>query len=140
MEITDREAYDLICTALEGGIGYWSRVDLVERGTPEDELDYVRTRVLVPFEEVSADGPVRATEGARIEVAEQGFMGKLAGLPDFGVIEVGVITVDTIRAGLAKAEELGRFNLLAEVHDEQYDADTADQIVQLALFGEVVYG
>lgn len=131
VEITERQMRDLIATGLEGGIGYWSHAQVIERGTPADELDYVITRIFV--EDPTED---QIPEGAEVITLTHPYLG------DYEMTEVGLLTIDTIKAGLTKAGELGGsyMRLIEDVANENEDADTADQIIQLGLFGEVVYG
>lgn len=132
MNSTDRTAYDLIITALEGGIGYWSQAEILERGTADYDLDYVQTCLYVETDLLTKD---QTPQGAHTFIAS-GYLG------EYEMTEVGMLNLATIRRGMAKAQELGGHYIqhLADIATENYDADTADVIVQLGIFGEVVFG
>lgn len=118
----DQLYFDVFVTAMEGGIGYWSVCT---------EYHWKKT----PFE--------------NIEDLE-GFYAKI--LADTPAIEY---TIDRkiIKRGIRKAYEYFRQqtgvrgyhktalrDMIFHPVDADYDADTADMIVQFGLFGELVYG
>ncbi len=120
IEISDQSCADIMCTALEGGIGYWCIADDVrrtERGKGE-HWDYVS------FDAWDAEDD---------------------DTPCFGTV-----TYDVIRLGVQRLLEGGvkiRPDLLAQVQtithgegNEDIDADAADCIVQAGLFNDLVYG
>ena len=101
---------DLLCSAVEGGSNYWAAFRSIER-TPE--LDYIV--VEVTEKEAHVDGPpVRRT-----------------------------ITHDDLARGctlLAAGPFPAAVRHLCNFLDENDDAETADVILQMAMFGELVYG
>lgn len=123
-EITERDRvyFDLFITALEGGIGYWSECSAYHWTYDDEEGD----DILGFF--------------ARIEDMEDGQKYK--------------ITRATIAAGVGKAYEAVKSGRMqnkyhrraikdlkhGDFEDLDYDAETADYIVQCGLFGEAVYG
>lgn len=103
---------DLMCTALEGGITYWC------------------CRAEVPREEGYKGG----------YASDQISRGGSLILHDAEEDEVYVLTLDKFLKGLRLTFEQGYADAYEVLEEEDYDADTADQIVQLALFDDVVYG
>lgn len=118
--VPDQTLLDIFTTALEGGIGYWSTC--------------LRYKWLLP------DGKTSDVLGFHADVLDEVGIG-LTVLDVF--VEGHRIDREVIARGLqlfanAKPEEV-----LREGPPEDWgclDADAADQIVQLGLFGEVVYG
>jgi len=121
---------DVITTALEGGVGYWSVCEHYQ-WVAEDGTVYV---------------PVRG-EMRREPEAETYAEIRDTGEPSSDLKRVDV---ELIEAGLAKIGESGfRLNdqqrsgiLLADRESDagMIDSDDADAIVQAGLFGEIVYG
>jgi hypothetical protein len=120
--------HDLFTTALEGGIGYWSRCKAYHWATRDGAPALDAYAVVV---EVERDGEPEH----RI---------------DLGTIKLGLQRLhdDLVTVGgwddAKKAPSHDKFPLSritwANVMDETYDADDADAVVQAGLFGEVVYG
>ena len=126
---------DLMTTAVEGGIGNWC--DLTRRperdmtGTFETNGDHMN---VVSFEADVQDGPVACDH------------------PDIEAAEIGRFTMDaaTMRAGVRRMLAPGaqvspaHVNALiragADPASCEWDADTADCVVQFAVFGELVFG
>jgi hypothetical protein len=109
---------DIAITAVEGGIGYWARIRRYRWGTLDNMLPFPEVRI------VPAEAPVYFTEcDITRETIEKG----LAKLNDPAVL-IGANLRGTL---LAAAAELDAGNI---------DADGADAIVQLGLFGELVFG
>lgn len=117
---------DVFTTALEGGIGYWSRAQTYR------------------WSDGDPDNPRAINEfSARIEDAQD---------EDFNPV---TIDAEVIKRGIRKAwqdaqrhkdtmteyQYAARRDLALGKYDElDYDADTADHIVQFGLFDEVVFG
>lgn len=127
--MTDTEArkqlvLDLFTTACEGGINYWTRVTnyhwWLEDSREQDFMDF--SAVLLEFED-------RTEHVLNRSVILKGL--KLAGtkevLDKYSVYALKE-TAMAYRYGGEKLEEL------------DFDASTADAIVQLGIFGEVIYG
>lgn len=104
LQLTEQFVKDIMVTAVEGGIGYWSCL-----------TDVVR----------DADLNVLSIEGHDIEDEEEEFKADLK----------------TIVLGLQMAVSEGRYIDAIKNDDAgELDADDADIILQLGVFGEVVYG
>ncbi|WOF44318.1 hypothetical protein KNJ79_05145 [Sphingopyxis indica] len=104
---------DLMVTAIEGGCGYWaSDLELVS-GTDEYEPPYYADArfYLSPFK-------LALTDCMR---------------------DVHTIESDTLEKGWRLLNELYPRRALAVV-EETYDAEDADVFLQLAVFGEIVFG
>lgn len=113
--VSQEDVDDIICTALEGGITYWcdrARVDGDYRGTYASD-------------QVSRGGGLFLHDSEENEEIYLNLENFLIGLHNYLetdskilVYKDGHLVVDTC----------------------QVDADIADQIIQLAIFGEVIYG
>lgn len=125
--VSDRLCADIMCAALEGGIGYWSEASKIVQTTtlPESDgsvmaniPDYVSC-VLTPAEDEDEFEP----QALDYPAIRRGIRRILTG-------EVG------IRSDLRDAVHSG------VTHDDggAIDADAADCIVQAAVFGELRYG
>ena len=127
-------AHSVFVTAREGGIDYWCEIrhyrwwDQTKPAGERDDLDTFEALVYEPDGDEDDKGNAPTWRINR-EVIYKGLM--VAAAPD---------SADELRklAMSATTREVAR-DLLAG-RDADYDADVADQIVQLALFGEVVYG
>lgn len=117
IELSDKEVVSIYTTALEGGIGYWAIADEYKwQYLYEDwENDIVHPlepdQVLVVLSDTEDD--------------------------DFKDEQ---LTPAKIRAGVKLLIE--RYPHMYQILDDQFhvDADGADAVVQLGLFGEIVYG
>jgi hypothetical protein len=117
IEISDKEVVSIYTTALEGGIGYWAIADEYRwQYLYEDwENDIVHPlepdQVLVVLSDTEDD--------------------------DFKDEQ---LTPAKIRAGVKLLIE--KYPHMYQILDDQFhvDADGADAVVQLGLFGEIVYG
>lgn len=120
-------AADVLTTALEGGIGYWSEASRIIRRPASDD----GSPGFDGFEVVAVCLDEMPTEGTkRVE------------LPD---VVRGLELVATGRAKAAHRHVVTAGALLADVKrgresETDYDADDADVIVQAAVFGVLVYG
>lgn len=115
---TDQMYFDIFTTALEGGIGYWSECSRY-RWQNQDGTENVKgfEAVVTEFDETNALTINRA------------------------VISKGVrmyLSSDEIKY-LHRNPSMTKF-LRTRGEDGDFDAGNADIIVQIALFGEVVYG
>lgn len=115
IKITDEDIDDIMVSALEGGICYWCcKAEVIED-------DY--------FGEYASD---QISRGGSLR------------LYDSEEDEVYVLTLDKFMRGLQLAFEQGYYRsywLDGDMLDTcQIDSADADVIVQLALFGEVVFG
>ena len=121
--LTDQDVEDLIVTAIEGGIGYWACLD----NTTDSFLN-------APDEE-----PVSIT-AARIMLTGGG----ITFIDEENDKQSWVLTLEKLKEGVRlflEGEDNGADYIEDGCLDMSYiDADGADQIVQYALFGEIVYG
>ena len=117
---TQQTLHDIFVTALEGGIGYWSAASAYHWSNTDGSADLDGFYAVV--HEVDTDTGDYAPEGQRIDAA-------------------------VVRRGLRRAMEspypalrrLAR-DLTFDPDEADYDAADADAIVQLGLWGEIVYG
>ena len=114
-KITDENINDIVCTALEGGINYWCNRVKVKGG------DYKGTECASDSVSLGAtlllhtiDGEVAELNKSVLERGVALFMEE----DGYGIIDPETLTLDT----------------------GQIDADVADIIIQLAVFGENIYG
>lgn len=128
MPVPDQLCASILCTALEGGTGYWAVVD-----------DIVRKPAAKPlydgeFEYVSA---LFADTEAQGEDDEPAFPPQVV---DYAVIRKGLQRILSgevkVRRDLVQATQSG----VVEEDGGHIDADAADVIVQAGMFGELVFG
>lgn len=124
--LTDTTCGDIMCTALEGGIGYWCRADKIER--VDDKADPVGWRY-ASFEAIDAE------EGDKL------------GRVDYEVIRTGLERCLSPHFRMSESVREQIFRELLEgaadpVRDGVFggDAEACDAIVQAGLFNEIVYG
>lgn len=119
---------DIVITACEGGIGYWSQLSVYKWRNPDapDDASMADDGTYLPFPEVVLH-----------ELAED----------EGDYKEDGVkLTPEMIVAGMQKALEQGNHSsgniirALAENDAGHLDADDADNIVQFGVLGSIVYG
>ncbi len=123
VKLTREDVEDLVCAALEGGVGYWLCLDNtsdVFENAPEDEPTAITAasillggRKLEFFDQEDDDRPLEMSlddlaQGIRMWI-EQGF-------DQYGAVHKGKLDLSKI------------------------DGPAADEIFQLALLGEVIYG
>lgn len=129
MRVTDQTCYDLMVAATEGGIQYWCDI-LKRKGQKRADSNIPD---IVSFEAIVQDGPISCDH------------------PDIVAAEVDLLTIDPgmIRDGIrrllapgAKISPTTRADVLLLASDPEHgpDADSADAIVQFAVFGEIVFG
>lgn len=125
IEVTDEQCADIMCTALEGGVGHWCSADGVNRTGTKAERKAGADWDYVSFEAYDAED------------------GDHLGRVDYGTIRSGV---ERVLSGAVKVCTEVRDGVLAELSDYRglagcrIDADAADCVVQAGLFGEVAYG
>jgi hypothetical protein len=114
---------DLFCTALEGGIGYWSTCSVYKWSDGNGNQ-------INEFRAVVQD--VEDDEGTEYVI-------------DRFVIQRGMNRLYKHLQGLG--DEANRYQLKAcrdfafgKFDDLDADADTGDMVVQMGLFGEIIYG
>jgi hypothetical protein len=109
-EITDQELSDLMVTALEGGINYWCS----------------------GCDVVEPDGNLRPSDA----LLEDGWCLSFLDMDPMVAI---LLDKEGLLNGVARAMEWGNFATVEALMDG-HDAETADVMIQFALFGEIVYG
>ena len=124
--ITDQSAADLLTTAVEGGTNYWAAVSDIKRDADLNVLsvkfheeDYYKGTLFTPYGQYDEVG--RSVDLNAIKNAVE-----------------RILTEKIEFVGSRFIEELDR--LRVDPEDVSWDADTADVVVQVAIFGKVVYG
>lgn len=117
IEVTDRQALDIISTALEGGIGYWSKADVLVRGTAEDDLDYVETDL---YDAEDSD--------------------ILLGRLNVAAVLTGITLAAKVATDPESHNRYAASNALRMFMEDDIDSEGADTFVQLGVLGDVVYG
>jgi hypothetical protein len=120
---TTEEINDLICTALEGAINYWcGKAEIVmdaDKKTFAGVLPEDQSNVHYASDVIGYGGKLKLTD---VEDDD----------------EVWELTLSKMLTGIqmhCEENNIAPSNLM-----DNYDADTADSIVQFALFNEIVYG
>lgn len=142
IEISDSLCASILCSAIEGGTGYWAMLDDINRAPCDenfenidfekatmDDVQWPWVYVCALFADTEHDPDDEESEPA---FAEE------------------VVTYDTLRKGieriLSPGADIGpklRGYVLAGATDNdggQIDADAADAIVQFGMFGKLVFG
>lgn len=115
IKVTQQDIDDIMCAAFEGGITYWCcKAEVVGDYLGEYASD-----------QISRGGKVRLYDSVEDEVYE--------------------LTLDDLLRGITKAIEENWYEDYGwhdgnSIDTCNVDAEVADTIIQLALFGEVVYG
>lgn len=113
--LTDQLLMDVICTALEGGIGYWCSATDITR--TEDKMNYTSFRAY--------------------DDEDDGFLGAV----DIYVIATGIRQIlNNPNVVCSKATKRALERAVSENDSGYIDAEVADCIVQMGLFGGIVYG
>lgn len=127
LELPEKDCCDLLTTAWEGGSDYWTPAydaKGIRRGGPEDpelrHLDVVRIEYQTP------DGDDEFNEPVKQPVVNAAAMAAAIAKVLNGEVEVGQHIKDDINHNI---REVGAC-----------DADTADVLLQIATFGEIIYG
>ena len=127
VEIPETHLCDLLTTAWEGGSDYWTPsydAQATRRGGDEDgELRHLDV-VLITYHTPGGDGDCNEPVTLHIVGPEQ--IGQAIGLVLNGTVKVGDHILKDLQNNL---EEVGAC-----------DADTADVLLQVATFGEIIYG
>jgi hypothetical protein len=125
IEVSDQHCADIMCTALEGGIGYWAQARKIKQhALPEDAAIGLNSYLSCELAELNDD--------------ESGYNWKKPYKLDYGVIRLGIERIVTN----PKYARLGTGILRDIVSDEigcYIDAGVADVIVQFGLFNEERY-
>lgn len=135
----------ILCTALEGGIGYWARGYNIKREHLDLNFsyeDYVSAE-LIEFEDVAEAYGINSTWN----------YDRLDTLVESGAVSTILVTADMVRDHFLELISFNegldipfgtRARWWGEYHSEgkyaDLDAEDADMIVQHMMFGEVRYG
>lgn len=133
MSVSEEQIEDLLCSAFEGGSGYWARVKKGKE--PKKKCEYTfqcplrgGSFIVVDLEDSMTD---KEYQNGGVEKAK---------VSDHGVYEVGI---KEIKCGLQKMSELaigeGGHHFLNVLRGET-DAETGDVFLQCCIFGKIVYG
>lgn len=122
IKVTEDNIEDIMCTALEGGINYWCHYDRND----EEYLPYMDYDD-EPFSELCA------------KILLDGGWFWLISLDEYFSF-----TLDKLMTGIQRWID-GGYDMYGAVDGEELDcgnidSECADCIIQLALFGEIVYG
>lgn len=130
--LTRDELFDVLATAVEGGIGYWACLD-------NTTLEWAKARSQVK-EEMGDDYCI---EDVMIQMINNGDNIKFfdAEDPDEGEDPnmCWYLNADTLSRGCALYSE-NRGDLVECLRNADFDADEADCLMQYALMGEIVFG
>lgn len=121
--VTWQRVRDLIITALEGGIGYWCRLEATEPANRSCSLFDVPTQP-------DAEGNIGGGALLLRELNDDGSEERLLRL-DMTALQRGLTL-------LLQGKPIPRH--AAAFIGDNADAETADVFIQLCVFGEVVYG
>ena len=121
IKVTEEDIKDIMCTALEGGINYWAHYDRND----EEYLPYIDYDD-EPFSELCTR--ILLSGGWVWLIGE----------------DYNCLTLDKLMTGIQRWID-GGYDMYGAVDGEELDcgsidSECADCIVQLALFGEIVYG
>lgn len=130
----------VLCTAIEGGIGYWSYAEQIVQEDVPESIDSIGFRYVSYVLDIEDKG-----EGTEFDPEK--FCGEWIN------VHKARVTYDTIVGGIERIlkgdpHEIHLHagncaivaNAIAENDPGMIDADAADWIVQCGLFGEVVFG
>lgn len=112
-------AFDVIVTAVEGGIGYWAMIDSYDWKEPTFEPRNTRYTASA---KITCEGKAYRIDFLTVRRA-------------FQLLRRGPLTSP---AEATRGRLIGQQFISAD--DREIDANDADIIVQLGLFGQVVYG
>jgi hypothetical protein len=122
---SDQMLFDIFVTALEGGIGYWSAATEYHWAKQGDH-------------DLRAEEDLEGFYAVILDVEDDDKQYRI----DRAVITKGIATImsPSFETKIAKHIRKDVFGIAFNNPDVDYDAETADCIVQAGLFGELVYG
>lgn len=141
--MSTQAAQDVFVTALEGGIGYWSLATEIEYQQDTDDVVYLSVK-LHEYE----DDPAKQNETDA--VVQTTWMGS-----NYYKLEGHTVTVEDVGRAISeiafmKAVDLPKYmskglpatcrTLVFDPDEADYDSCVADEIIQYAALGAVVYG
>lgn len=124
IKVTEDNIEDIMCTALEGGINYWAYYNRNDR----EYLSYIE----------SGDEPF--SELCTKILLDGGWVWLIDSYKD----TYYSLTIDKLMTGIQRWIDCG-YDMYGAVDGDELDcgsidSECADCIIQLALFGEIVYG
>lgn len=140
VKITKEDVSDIICSAVNGGVGYWAAVSA-------DDNDYSEAKKHLV--EQGADLKDVCFEEVFAQIL---FDGKSLEVTDIEKDETYLLSLEKLFIGLRKTIEEGyysHYNWFVPEGDGfgewqlnccQIDSEVADIIIQFSLFGEVLFG
>lgn len=143
IELTDDFLSGIMCTALEGGIGYWAIAKNIKRTTKGDDWEYLSCELADDEEYHDAEIDQQEILDQLIEDEEhiyEDYDNKLRKMTE-AAVKWNTLNYEVIAEGCKRAIE-GRFNVAKYIIEQDccmIDAGDADLIVQLGIFGEEVY-
>lgn len=135
LRIADDFLRDVLSIAIEGGVNYWARVKVLE------SVKTLGAAVVPESVKGSYDEPVTVLLIEKEPSTAEGVLEKRVGLPELRAACVRLLERKEPTKGLPH-QRYGDNLFTAIAADDacNIDADDADVLVQLAAFGEVVYG
>lgn len=122
-EISFQRIGDLLCSGMEGGIGYWATIvgyiEPKERTFKYDETLY--RHIEYPLN----GGTVKIDTGEKVNDSDKS--------------SIYLLNFEAIKRGLAVMNEKYPYHMGNFLQDNE-DAETGDVFIQCCLFGTVVYG
>jgi len=124
LKITDEDLCDIVCTAIEGGIGYWARLD----NTREEWLEFEKEE----FKDLTVDEIATRIllNGKSLYLIDREDKNTVFEL-NLTKLLYGIQETIANDSSLLEDGELDTCNV---------DGEVADTIIQYAIFGELVYG
>ena len=119
VEISDELIEDILCGAFEGGITYWANNVSCHDNEDMKKVGGWKHEYLTKTKKKDAKLIIHTIEGGQVTMSKKSIIDTLQ-------------KMDNPENGYTKA--LGR------ILNETYDAEDSDIVVQMACFGEVVYG
>ena len=126
---------DIVTTAVEGGIGYWSECEWYRWTDPTDESPNTTT--------VDARAKIRSIAGD-VTVVKAGWPiphGPGPWVVNWSTVENGLRRIVDRDSDFKHVSNAWRARVVSELFggDPDFDASDADMIVQIGLFGDVVF-
>jgi hypothetical protein len=122
-DVTLEDMANLLVCAFEGGINYWC-----------DKVEMKKDPAGIGFDGVTLEDDEQVVYASDLI----GLGGTLI-LHDAESSDTWELTQEKMLQGISKGMEWGKFSSVEEMMDN-HDAETADVIVQFALFGELQFG
>jgi len=127
VDVEEQRISDLLCAALEGGVGYWCRIMGYEypSGLSHSDFEFPHVEVVLAGGKCFChDAEQPDSHYKTLDAAER---------------ERWTLTREKLEKGLhVMAEKYPKH--FADFHAENDDAETGDVFLQCCLFGELVYG